>query len=81
MTEQEIKALLKKSVCKITFEKVDGSTRILTATLRDDILPPIPEGTGKGKRTFGGDAIPVWSIDDQGWRSFKLSLLISIEEI
>lgn len=79
MTEQEIKDLLKTGICKITFEKVDGSTRILNGTLDFNLIPPQPESTRK--RISSSDAIPVWSVDDQGWRSFKKSLLISIEPI
>jgi hypothetical protein len=79
-TSQFLRDLLKSGTYSVKFTKVDGSERTLRCTLRSDILPPAPvtEGT---KRKSSPELISVWDTENSGWRSFKISNIISVDEI
>ena len=59
--------ILEKSVVEITFTKKDGTERVMNCTLLEDYLP---ETTGAG-RSAGSDALAVFDVDADGWRSFR----------
>jgi len=73
--------LLSESICKVLFEKIDGSERVMKCTLRPELLPP-PKGEKSDKKP-NLDALPVYEIagDKSGWRSFRLDSLKSIEVV
>lgn len=68
---------LKENTCRIVFEKVDGSRREVIGTLREDMITYV----GTGKKTVNTDIISFWSVDDNGWRSFRLDNFIKVEVI
>ena len=59
--------MLEQSVVEITFTKKDGTERVMNCTLLEDYLP---ETTGAG-RSSGSDALAVFDVDADGWRSFR----------
>ena len=59
--------MLEQSVVEVTFTKKDGTERVMTCTLLEDYLP---ETTGAG-RSAGSDALAVFDVDADGWRSFR----------
>ena len=59
--------ILEQSVVEITFTKKDGTERVMNCTLLEDYLPEI---TGAG-RSAGSDALAVFDVDADGWRSFR----------
>ena len=59
--------MLEQSVVEITFTKKDGTERVMNCTLLEDYLP---ETTGAG-RSAGSDALAVFDVDADGWRSFR----------
>lgn len=59
--------MLEQSVVEVTFTKKDGTERVMNCTLLEDYLP---ETTGAG-RSAGSDALAVFDIDADGWRSFR----------
>jgi len=59
--------ILEQSVVEVTFTKKDGTERVMNCTLLEDYLP---ETTGAG-RSAGSDALAVFDIDADGWRSFR----------
>ena len=59
--------MLEQSVVEITFTKKDGTERVMNCTLLEDYLP---ETTGTG-RSAGSDALAVFDVDADGWRSFR----------
>ena len=67
---------LKRGIVEITFTKVDGSTRNLRGTLSPLLMPPqtkredLQEADSFHKENV--DVLAVWSINDAGWRSFRL---------
>ena len=59
--------ILEQSVVEVTFTKKDGTERVMNCTLLEDYLP---ETTGAG-RSAGSDALAVFDVDSDGWRSFR----------
>ena len=59
--------ILEQSVVEVTFTKKDGTERVMNCTLLEDYLP---ETTGAG-RSSGSDALAVFDVDADGWRSFR----------
>lgn len=78
MTNDEILKRLTTEVCTIVFEKKDGSHREMICTLIPDLLPYVSiQNMNESIRT--NDFIPVYDLEEQAWRSFRPSKLISIE--
>ena len=59
--------MLEQNVVEVTFTKKDGTERVMNCTLLEDYLP---ETTGAG-RSAGSDALAVFDVDADGWRSFR----------
>ena len=59
--------MLEQSIVEVTFTKKDGTERVMNCTLLEDYLP---ETTGAG-RSSGSDALAVFDVDADGWRSFR----------
>ena len=59
--------MLEQSVVEVTFTKKDGTERVMNCTLLEDYLP---ETTGAG-RSASSDALAVFDVDADGWRSFR----------
>jgi hypothetical protein len=72
----ELREQLKSGVVEIIFTKVDGTERVMIATLNHDLIPPAPEPkegeTPKPKRKQNPDVMPVYDLENEGWRSFKI---------
>lgn len=72
----KLKEDLKNGVVTVVFEKVDGSERTMRCTLSDLYVPQVlSEYDGqeaRPARQLNDNVQPVWDIDAQGWRSFRL---------
>lgn len=78
MLYDEMKRILVSNVAVVTFTKVsDGSTRVMMCTLIESFLPTVL-GTRKDK-SKPQTVIPVWDIEANDWRSFRLDKIISVE--
>lgn len=75
MNREELVNKLQKGVVTVTFTKVDGSERIMKATLMSEFLPAT-KGTSRAKNT---EVLPVWDTEKAAWRSFKLANVIRVE--
>ena len=84
-TKESMVESLHKGICNVTFEKVDGTTRIMNCTLKPNILA---EGNGAGfiqkeiqltEEAKNSEVIPVWDMDAQSWRSFRVSSVQGFE--
>jgi hypothetical protein len=73
-----IQSLLKTNVCKVVFEKLDGSERTMICTLKEDLLPTVVES--KTNKTPNEKVMPVWDIEAQSWRSFRVDSVIEFSE-
>lgn len=73
-----LKDLLESAHVLITFEKQDGSLRDINCTLHSSKLPPLKEETEtKKKRKVNHEVIPVWDLDKQSWRSFRIDSIVN----
>lgn len=77
MTKNEIVPQLKECVATVTFTKVDGTLRIMKCTLKSDVLPEA-NTNAKSTRTVSENILPVWDIENNGWRSVRLDSIKSI---
>jgi hypothetical protein len=67
--------MLNSGVCKVTFTKVNGDERVMTCTLQEGIVPKAVKDepiTQKAVRAVNPEVIPVWDINAEGWRSFRV---------
>jgi hypothetical protein len=79
MNIEEVQQSLKTSILNIEFNKVNGESRKMRVTLMDSYLPELNSSSEKPSRVVDQDLITVWSVDDNGWRSFKKENLVSAE--
>ena len=77
-----LKGLLHDGAVMITFTKVDGSVRVMTCSLKKELLPPPPEvkeGEVKKERKVNPEVCPVFDLEKQDWRSIKYETIKKIE--
>lgn len=67
--KQYLKDMLSGNIMRIVFEKRDGTERSLICTR--DLGLVAEENHPKGVKRDNPDVLPVWSIPDAGWRSFR----------
>lgn len=80
-TKQELKETFSKNIVNITFKKVDGSERTMKCTLDPTFLPEQTNKENTKKKVENENVLPVWNIDEQGFRSFRVDSLISYETV
>lgn len=73
-----LKSLLEHNVMRIVFLKRDGTERTLICTRKTDL---IPEANRPKKKRETPNSLPVWSMEDEGWRSFRYERLRHVETI
>lgn len=77
MSRDELKTRLKDVVATITFTKKDGTLRQMKGTLKPSYLPLMEENSEK-KRKDNPDVLPVWDIEKNEWRSFRINSIKSV---
>ena len=73
-TKDELMTMLKEDELIVTFLKLDGDRRVMTCTLREDVVPPATKKdplSQKKIRTISDKVCSVWDIHAKGWRSFR----------
>lgn len=70
-----LKNLLTETEVEITFTKKDGTERVMNCTLQEDILP---ETVGTNKAS-NNDALAVFDVDKEDWRSFRWDSIKSVK--
>jgi hypothetical protein len=78
-TKDEFKKLLKEAVVTVNFKKKDDTKRKMICTLNEDYLPDIEEREIKRTKSESNDAIAVWDLEKQAWRSFRIDSIINYE--
>ena len=64
---------LQKGQVTVTFKKIDtGDIRIMPCTLNKDILKENGVTSTINYSSNNMEAFPVWSMDKNAWRSFRL---------
>lgn len=73
-----LRGLLQNEEVKITFTKKDGTEREMLCTLVSDKIPSeqSPKNTGKAQ---SDEAIAVFDLENEGWRSFRWDSVTKIE--
>jgi hypothetical protein len=75
-----LKGLLNERVVSVVFTKTDGTERKMNATLQEGVLPEVQKDFGSDApvRAKSKDALAVWDVDAQGWRSFRWDSIKSV---
>jgi hypothetical protein len=68
---------LRGGVATITFNKLDGTERVMRCTLKDDYLPEQYRGKG-AMLTEGGNTMRVYDLDLNEWRSFRVDTVTGL---
>ena len=76
--KHQLMELLKISEVTINFTKKDGTERVLVGTLDPARLPVRESTESKERKETTTDAIAVYDIENQGWRSFNFANVNSI---
>lgn len=75
MFKEDIVAHLVKRTGTITFDKKDGTERVMNCTLMKSLLPEQMDIEEKldGDRANGNpNVLAVWDLDKKDWRSFRI---------
>jgi len=80
-SKEELQDKLRTGVFTVTFTKVNGDERIMPCTLVESAIPASakPKGSGKEPTAKQLENLGVWSIESEGWRSFKVKNVTNIE--
>lgn len=76
-----LRSFLHTGVYEITFTKVDGTERIMPCTLKPDALPAQALNEHHQTRVYKPEALSVWCVDRQEWRSFRVMNITSVKRI
>ena len=78
MTRNEISDLARSNIISVTFTKKNGETRTMKCSLKDEyIVGDVKESTSIRKPN--DDVLPVWDLDNNGWRSFRIDSVKGVE--
>lgn len=62
---------LQKGVVGVTFTKKDGTERTMMCTLDVGVIPNEFAPKGEDKRVKSDEALAVFDVEKEGWRSFR----------
>lgn len=83
-TREELAEKLKTGVYNVKFTKVDGTERVMPCTLVESYLPPAKAEDPmslKKVREISPEVMSAWCTDANGWRSFRVANVLSIEPL
>lgn len=72
---------LQNGVVEVDFTKADGTDRTMRCTLKADLVPKIEKkliDTTKPERVPNPHVIPVYDLDNSGWRSFRIDSIKTV---
>ncbi len=75
--KETIKTILHQGPCEVVFTKANGEERQMICTLQDELLPLRDPDAPAGVSPEKEGTIVAWDLEAEGWRSFKLSTVIS----
>jgi hypothetical protein len=77
ITKNTLQRLLKREILEINFNKKDGTPRSMICSLKNEFLPKVEKPTDPTKqRPENPNAIAVWDIEKEAFRSFRIDSLI-----
>lgn len=65
-----VNGMLHDGTLTVTFNKKDGTERVMNCTLNENVVVPHENKTERVKKK-NDDAVAVWDIDKCEWRSFR----------
>lgn len=68
---------LRNDVIRVKFTKVDGSERVMHATLLQDVIVPYERKTNREKQR-PENMIPVWDADISAWRTIDFNKITEV---
>lgn len=76
--KEAIKNKLRENICKVSFTKSNGTNRVMNCTLNESFIDAENSGSKETtkKKKQNPDVLPVWDVDNEGWRSFRWDSLI-----
>lgn len=77
-TREDLVNRLRAGVVTVTFEKVDGSVRVMSCTLQPQYLPEEYRDRAPMLTEEAGNAISVWDLAANQWRSFRVGSVRNI---
>lgn len=76
---------LRNNVVEVHFIKENGEQRVMKCTLKKNMLPARYAMEDEGEeRAFHGknpQVIAAWSINDNGWRSFRIESVYYVQAV
>lgn len=72
LSKQQMAEVLRENVMDVTFTKVNGEQRVMSCTLRPDVVIQYEKKSDRVK-VSNEDILPVWDVDAEAWRSFHVS--------
>jgi hypothetical protein len=80
-TRTELQSALQGGICVISFEKLDGDTRVMECTLQNRLLneAKMPVKTTDRVKKVNLDVLSVWDVNKEGWRSFRVDKVFDME--
>lgn len=80
-----LNGLLHRGPVIVEFTKVDGTTRNMRCTLKEDLIEAVtvdePSGDTLSPKRFRATSPhvrTVWDIDNRGWRSFRWDKIVTV---
>ncbi len=70
--------LLADGVVAVKFTKKDGTDRTLMCTLSQKVIPDEYAPKGEDTRKKSSDALAVFDVENEGWRSFRCDSVKSV---
>lgn len=81
-TKEDLTNLLKQNVMVVDFTKINGDTRVMTCTLREDIRPRAAKEDPLSQekvRKISDEVVSVWDVNANGWRSFRYDRVNTVD--
>lgn len=76
--KETLQHLLRDFTAKVTFNKKDGTERVMLCTLQQGIAIPHEKKTDRVKEPKP-DLLPVWDIEAAAWRTITIANIKHIE--
>lgn len=84
MQRQEIIDKLQEGVWLVTFNKINGETRTMPCTLKEELLPPARKDDPASQRKIrelNPEVIVAYCVDKHAWRSFRVDNVTNMRDI
>jgi hypothetical protein len=79
MNKEDIKGKLRNGVTTVVFTKKDGSERTMKCTLNESFIPQEQRPKEGSTHKVNDSVLAVFDIEKQGWRSFTITDVKSVQ--